>query len=177
MGGMYLAALVLILTWVQAQSYDIPDWGQFSRRSDCTGGGGRCFSTHECCHSYVCAAYDNYLARRGADDDQDNPEVPGVCVKEKDLRECSSSGDCPSDKACVPLRSTAYHYCVAREHLPPIQKPMYQPLVAGNGRLGTSCSDTAQCMEGLCCQKIRRGRQGTKQMCDRITSISKCLSK
>jgi len=28
----------------------------------------------------------------------------------------------------------------------------------------------------LCCQQVRRGRQGIKRLCDRVTSISECIA-
>lgn len=48
---------------------------------------------------------------------------------------------------------------------------------------GAECQTDADCLgmmeaknEKLCCQDVRRGRQGIKRVCDRITSISVCIT-
>ena len=44
------------------------------------------------------------------------PEVPGYCVKEKDLEECSTHADCAGvgGGRCVALGRTGERYCLPR---------------------------------------------------------------
>ena|SRR6218665_788219 len=48
---------------------------------------------------------------------------------------------------------------------------------------GAECQTDADCLgmteaknERLCCQDVRRGRQGIKRVCDRVTPISICIT-
>ena len=47
---------------------------------------------------------------------------------------------------------------------------------------GSACASSAECRptmsstgETLCCQDVRRGRQGVRRICDRVTPISTCI--
>jgi len=47
---------------------------------------------------------------------------------------------------------------------------------------GSSCDSSADCRptmestgDALCCQDVRRGRQGVRRICDRVTPISACI--
>ena len=47
---------------------------------------------------------------------------------------------------------------------------------------GSLCDSSADCRptmessgDALCCQDVRRGRQGVRRICDRVTPISTCI--
>lgn len=146
-----------------------------SRRSYCVIAAGKCFSSGECCRGLVCAAIDDYFGQK--------PEVPGYCVKEKDLEECSTHADCAgvSGGRCVALGRTGERYCLPRSTDVVEQVPAV-PGSTATGDLGSVCDSSADCRssmqssgEPLCCQDVRRGRQGVRRICDRVTPISTCI--
>ena len=78
-----------------------------------------------------------------------NPEIPGFCVKEKDLQSCYSTRDCAPNAKCVSLGRDGESYCVRRpkttiedlmDDLPVISVPSGNQLSmaeGGKGGLGT----------------------------------------
>ena len=46
-----------------------------------------------------------------------NPEIPGFCVKEKDLQPCFSSRDCDARLKCSSLGRDGEQYCVSRPNI------------------------------------------------------------
>lgn len=159
-----------------------------SRRNYCVDSAGKCFSSGQCCDGLICAAFDDYYGQK--------PEVPGYCVKEKDLEMCVSEGDCPMGSRCVELGRTGERYCLPRSgsHSYPPQPQLLRTYIpteseekedlgnSGSKGLGAECSTTSDCKSisefsqtKLCCQDVRRGRQGVRRICDRITAISICL--
>lgn len=154
-----------------------------SRSSFCVGAARKCFSTGQCCAGLICAAFDDYFGQK--------PEVPGYCVKEKDLQVCTVNSDCSDGSKCASLGRTGERYCLPRPdeddkqeqlELPQQDAPISKSSSSIKGGLGAACLNDADCMaltelnnEKLCCQDVRRGRQGIRRICDRITSISVCL--
>ena len=63
------------------------------------------------------------------------PEVPGYCVKEKDLEECSTHADCVGvgGGKCVALGRTGERYCLpkSRDHFPEEVPAVAEPSAAG----------------------------------------------
>jgi hypothetical protein len=65
------------------------------------------------------------------------------------------------------------------------QPQVLKQLGGGDGKLsglGAQCESSAECkpvtdvtQAQLCCQDVRRGRQGVRRICDRITTISVCI--
>ena len=51
-----------------------------------------------------------------------NPEVPGYCVREKDLTPCDSTVDCKSGSRCAPLGRRKNLYCIHEDDLPKEQE-------------------------------------------------------
>jgi hypothetical protein len=151
------------------------------RDEKCTGPAGKCFNTAHCCNGLICASFDEKSV--------EHPEVPGNCVKSKDLQTCGPSGgevdQCPEGSECLPLGRGCQRYCV--NHQPQNQEEA-APLGAdgasrsGLGGLGSVCETSRDCAPHgedrsvkLCCQQVRRGRQGIRQLCDRVTLISACI--
>lgn len=155
----------------------------------CVNAAGKCFSTGQCCPGLVCAAFDDYFGQK--------PEVPGYCVKEKDLQVCAGSSDCAAGSKCASLGRTGERYCLPRPdndddadrqpQPPPLRperpgRPAAAAISVIKGGLGSDCRADVDCQtemktadHRLCCQDVRRGRQGVKRICDRVTSISTCL--
>jgi len=162
----------------------------------CMNGGAKCFSSTQCCPGFVCAAFDDYFGQ--------NPEIPGFCVKEKDLRLCSNVRDCEGQGAkCLALGRTGQRYCVrsgieeeveaiqpddggmmrereGRRRLPNNQQA--DNYIKGHGRLGSPCESSTECkpttedgLSELCCQDVSRARQGVKRMCSKVIAISRCI--
>lgn len=173
-------------------------FAKHSRRNYCVDAAGKCFSSGQCCRGLVCAAIDDYFGQK--------PEVPGYCVKEKDLEVCVTNADCgPFGRRCVALGRTGERYCLPRPSRGSDQvvdemndiaaaaaavKPApaaaaAAALLAGlpSGGLGSSCTTNGDCLskmigdsgDRLCCQDVRRGRQGVRRICDRVTTISVCI--
>jgi len=42
----------------------------------------------------------------------DKPEIPGYCVREKDLQPCDDSDDCQRGTRCLPLGRSSEMYCL-----------------------------------------------------------------
>jgi len=155
-----------------------------SRRSYCVGSPGKCFSTGQCCEGLVCAAIDDYVGQK--------PEVPGYCVIEKDLQTCTASSDCETGSRCVALGRTGERYCLPKSKVKnmieqqvaePVDKSPFSLKQSDKlSGLGSQCETNADCKSAsdvtniqLCCQDVRRGRQGVRRICDRVTGISICL--
>jgi len=67
------------------------------------------------------------------------PEVPGYCVKEKDLEECSTQSDCAGvgGGRCVSLGRTGERYCLPRSREFSVQQvPAAMPASTATGNLG-----------------------------------------
>lgn len=151
-----------------------------SRSTYCVGAAGKCFSTGQCCSGLVCAAFDDYFGQK--------PEVPGYCVKEKDLQVCAANSDCVDGSKCASLGRTGERYCLPRPDEDGGDRLPMRPIALAalnkiKGGLGAECQTDADCLgmmeaknEKLCCQDVRRGRQGIKRVCDRVTSISVCIT-
>ncbi|ELT93369.1 hypothetical protein CAPTEDRAFT_227570 [Capitella teleta] len=161
--------------------------GKYGAWEKCIESGGKCYSTHECCGGFVCAVFNDYFADKEESDDE-NPEVPGTCVKEKDLTECSSSLDCPMSYKCLTLSRSGDRYCIKRQRSMPVYPKSGSnrkyDFSSAKGGLGSDCEDDDDCKQyvsdgssKLCCQAVNRGRQGTRKMCDRIRPISHCIGK
>jgi len=174
--GLWAAILATCYGWA------FSDYRAPARRSynedKCIGSGGKCYASEQCCQHFVCAAFDDLFGL--------NPNVPGFCVREKDLHPCESSMDCAQDARCTNLGRGGMKYCVDMDEEgrgKPAAKPKYSvPNVGGKGGLGEKCEGTDQCQETtsdgndqLCCQKVKRYRQKTRTVCDRVTAISACL--
>jgi len=163
------------------------DFKVVHHRSYCVNAAGKCFSSGQCCKGLVCAAIDDYFGQK--------PEVPGYCVKEKDLEVCANSADCGEGGRCVSLGRTGERYCLPRptqrhgaavvadelNSLPAL--PAAGHTSGAKGGLGAQCSYSADCkphtengVDKLCCQNVSRGRQGVRRICDRVTPISSCIS-
>jgi hypothetical protein len=125
--------------------------------------------------------------------------LPGRCVRNKDLKSCTTSADCGSapPEVCAVLKdSDGQRYCLPDEaglgtnqHVtslsgagPRKHHQAYSRQLTGLNALGSICETDADCQPfssedpdaRLCCQQIRRGRQGVRRICDRITAISVC---
>lgn len=186
--ALFIGSLVsLAAAWPYDNEYTA--W-RLARRSYCVGGSGKCFSTTQCCKGFVCAAFDDYFDGR---QEGENPEIPGVCVKEKDLSPCYSNGDCRPGSKCLSLGRGGENYCVPRpEAEETVAQALEEKILSkGMGRsnfrkpggdIGADCNDDTDCKaisvtnEKLCCQRRSRGRQAAKQICDRVTPISKCIA-
>lgn len=163
------------------------------RDHECAVIGGKCFNTGHCCSGLLCAVLDEEIG--------DKPEVPGYCVKSKDLQTCNiggsdsvvGAGGCPSGERCVALGRMGQRYClpIPRENgsisefrsIKMTDRRRYhnQASSKGIGKLGSSCVSDADCaprsedgLNRMCCQMVNRGRQGSKRICDRVTQISTC---
>jgi hypothetical protein len=155
-----------------------------SRRNhhvQCVSASGTCFTSGQCCNGLVCASFDDYFGLK--------PEVPGYCVREKDLQPCQDGSDCETGTRCMALGRSSELYCLpaAQDLLlsAPVQ-PKLPLAVAANtvgGGLGSSCQTNDDCAPyaadettRLCCQDVRRGRQGIRRQCDRYNErISACI--
>lgn len=151
----------------------------------CFGAGNKCFSSFQCCQGFVCAAFDDYSG--------ENPDVPGFCVKEKDLQLCVTDEDCliGQRSVCRPFGLSGQRYCLLKESLrneispltslPQPRKFSHVYYPGNNGRLGSACEDSSDCYPStessvaLCCKDVRRARQGVKRMCDRRETPSPCI--
>jgi hypothetical protein len=175
--GVLTTVLALAHGWSKYFDDSIDSWAP-SRRSmdECTKSGRKCFASTECCNGFVCAAFDDLFGK--------NPEVPGYCVREKDLPMCENSNDCPVNHKCRTLaRGAIDRYCIERPQEmeePKVPKFRYPKVKSG---LGMKCQDDADCSaytsngeSQLCCQDVQRGRQGKRRQCDRVTPISKCVT-
>jgi len=179
--GITLWASVIAVSHAWAK-YTSDDFNSPSRRSyedeQCVGSGGKCYSSEQCCRHFVCAAFDDLFGL--------NPEVPGFCVREKDLHPCTTNMECAPDAKCLGLGRGGAKYCVvvtdegpAKPASPPSRK--YSSFPAAQGSRGDKCESSAECSptsesgEALCCQKVRRYRQKAKVICDVQTPISDCL--
>jgi len=162
-----------------------------SRRDACVKSGGQCFASEQCCRHFVCAAFDDLFG--------ENPEVPGFCVREKDLHPCLRRRDCAPGSHCLLLgRGDIQKYCVILPQdeggVATPQKPLgTSPLAATplsstiddaaeHGRLGDKCRTSADCapttLDGssqLCCQLVKRYRQKPHQICDRVSPLTACI--
>ena len=66
------------------------------------------------------------------------PDVPGYCVKEKDLQSCVTSSDCYGNTKCMALGRSNERYCLPRQddkYLKPIKAAEFTGS-AGTGGLG-----------------------------------------
>jgi len=154
-----------------------------SSRNQCLDVAGQCFSAQQCCDGLVCAALNEYL--------EDKVEVPGACVKEKDLQSCKTSEECTDGTNCLPIGRFKEFYCLPRpvsqhpaskgfsRHMERVSSSGHR----GTGGLGASCQQTSECKlfttdgkDELCCKDVHRGRLGTKRLCDRVVTIGACIS-
>lgn len=169
----------------------------------CFGAMTKCFSSLQCCHGFVCAAFDDHSG--------ENPEIPGLCVKEKDLQLCDTDDDClagadgggdqsssssssyyaPSRSVCLGFDRGIGRYCLSdtiRNEIDPFsrrtmpnQKSNHVTYYLDSGRLGSVCKTSSDCnlmtdsSVPLCCKDVRRGRQGVKRMCDKVETLAPCL--
>jgi len=174
--GLFLILLACLIALAKSSSVEELDNARLAldiwkaaRRSLCVNSAGKCFSSGQCCEGLICAAIDDYFGQK--------PEVPGYCVREKDLQGCTSSGDCQKGTKCVSLGRTGEKYCLPRSELN-AQEPSVKDDTK-HGGLGAHCTASADCRTSsevpLCCQDVRRGRQGVRRSCDRVTPISICL--
>jgi len=188
--AVFATLLATAMAWSKYFDNSYDTWAP-SRRSfeidsaKCIGSGGKCFASGECCKGYVCAAFDDLFGRHLAKRIEPlNPEVPGYCVLEKDLRPCEGNAECDSDARCVSLGRNKEKYCIdsgdaqENEVIPP--KGRFTG-AASKAKLGQSCISDADCepfsLDGknqLCCQEVRRFRQKSKTICDRVTPMSRC---
>lgn len=142
------------------------------RADTCVRASGKCFNTAHCCRGLICAIFD--------EDINEKSEVPGNCVKSKDLQSCNSDrSGCPGGSDCVALGRAGQYYCVQHHD----EDEDNDEGSESRGGLGAECQSSKDCMSltddgsvKLCCQQVRRGRQGIKRICDRVTSISECIS-
>lgn len=155
-----------------------------SRRTQyCVSSSGTCFTSAQCCPGLVCASFDYYIG--------DKPEVPGNCVREKDLEPCEDNDDCQSGTRCLPLGRSSELYCMpVLNHRPAVvvannnnNNNGHEDASLVGGRLGALCQTDNDCAEmtadrssRLCCQDVRRGRQGVRRQCDRYHErLSVCI--
>jgi len=91
------------------------------------------------------------------------PEVPGYCVKEKDLEECSTHADCAGDGGgrCVALGRTGERYCLPRSTDDIEQVPAI-PGSTATGDLGTPSVNARR----------RRSRQNKNSSGDEIANVN-----
>lgn len=153
------------------------------RTQYCVSASGTCFTSAQCCPGLVCASFDYYIS--------DKPEIPGNCVREKDLEACEDHDDCQSGTRCLPLGRSSELYCMPVMHRqrPAVVVPnnnnnnIDKDVTLVGGGLGAACSTDADCAEmtsdrsaRLCCQDVRRGRQGIRRQCDRYNErLSVCI--
>lgn len=191
--GIVAAVLALVEAWPKLYNSDGETYGwRLSRRSYCGKQADKCYSTQQCCEHFVCAAFDDYFgaAKRRTEENRLNPEIPGFCVREKDLVPCRSADSCDYGSECIRL-GRSQRYCVPRpeaeavvaEKLMEDQKFDYANTEA-KGTLGSSCQDGSDCQpftedgkEKLCCQNVKRGRMGIKRQCDILLRNALCITK
>lgn len=168
----------------------------YKRNGECSVIGAKCFNSRQCCGGYICAVLD--------EEGGNKPEVPGYCVKSKDLQTCSVEGgsepgdECPSGHRCMALGRMGQKYClplggrgIGVQLLPDFRsikmtdrRRYHGPgATKAIGKLGSSCVTDLDCtprsedgLHHMCCQLVNQGRQGTKRICDRVTPISACTS-
>jgi len=175
-----MACLAMITTASKKSSEDeelLRQLDSKKRADTCVRASGKCFNTAHCCRGLICAIFD--------EDINEKSEIPGNCVKSKDLQSCQSDRTgCPDGSDCVALGRAGQYYCV-QHHLDDDDNDVVNDSndSRGRGGLGASCESSKDCMSTtedgsakLCCQPVRRGRQGIKRLCDRVTSISECIS-
>lgn len=189
-----MKAFVSVILWAAVIAvshawgkYTGDDFNGLSRRSyqeedvQCIGSGGKCYASDQCCPHFVCAAFDDLFG--------ENPEVPGFCVREKDLHPCTRNTECPSDSKCRGMGRNGANYCVVNdEEAPKFAKPAspskshkYNNFPAAQGMLGDRCESSTECApatdsgDALCCQQVKRYRQKARTICDRQTPIAICL--
>ena len=72
-------------------------------------------------------------------------EVPGSCVKEKDLRMCTTSSDCSGNGRCMSIGRSNERYCVPEAANEMINtNPLKTAMISSDylkmaGGLGTNC--------------------------------------
>jgi len=147
----------------------------------CAEVSGQCFSTSHCCDSLVCVAMEDYFGEK--------PEVPGSCVKEKDLRECVVNSDCDQGESCKAMgRAATQKYCMPEPRRAVEELTRYLPTLhhsvsdSAKGSLGSACQTSSECklftnngQEEMCCKDIHRGRLGIKRQCDRVDTMGACI--
>lgn len=149
----------------------------FNYYPKCVGSGNKCYATDQCCKGFVCAAFDDLFGL--------NPEIPGYCVREKDLQQCVTSAECSEDAKCLALGRAKTRYCVPRPEIggnDGVAGKSNSAFSKDKNGLGVVCDDDTDCAsftkdgkDRLCCQEVRRYRQKAKRICDRITPISVCI--
>lgn len=181
--AVFATLLTTALAWSKYYDNSYDTWAP-SRRSFCVGSGGKCFASGECCKGYVCAAFDDLFGRHLEKRIEPlNPEVPGYCVLEKDLRPCESNSECDDESRCVALGRNKERYCIDnRQEENEVAKARFS--VGGGApkaKLGQPCKTDLDCepysLDGksqLCCQEVRRFRQKAKKICDRVNPMSRC---
>jgi len=178
---LWAAVIAVSHAWAKymGDDYSSPSRRSYEDKPQCVGSGGKCYSSEQCCRHFVCAAFDDLFGL--------NPEVPGFCVREKDLHPCLSNSDCASDAKCLGLGRGGAAYCVvvndegpAKPAAPP-KSHKYNTFPAAQRMLGDKCESSSECSpttddgDALCCQQVKRYRQKTRTICDRQTPISSCL--
>jgi hypothetical protein len=149
-----------------------------NHHAQCVSAAATCFTSGQCCNGLVCASFDDYFGLK--------PEVPGYCVREKDLQPCQDSSDCDSGTRCLALGRSSELYCLPAQNAvaPVVEVPAeVAASKVNNAGLGVACQTSADCApytadgsNRLCCQDVRRGRQGIRRQCDRYNDrISVCI--
>lgn len=86
------------------------------------------------------------------------PEVPGYCVKEKDLEECTTHADCITLQGdsgrCVTLGRTGERYCLPRST--DIVSQVSQPTATGD--LGKGTREGTKLTPKTCVGKVNVGQ-------------------
>jgi len=189
-GRASVAIVTLLITFNSVASLDfsrrqIIDQLRAAKRNKCAEVSTQCFSTSHCCDGLVCVSVDDYLGEK--------PEAPGSCVKEKDLRECTSSSDCQelgtSCRALGRSSSDTLKYCTpstrpgagTSSHAL-AQYSQSEGEDPAKGSLGSSCHTTSDCRmmtyageTQLCCKDVHRGRLGVRRQCDRVHTSGACI--
>jgi len=182
--GLLAAIVAYVDAWPNGYDDEFEAW-RLARRSFCAGSGSKCYSTGQCCKGFVCAAFDEVFESKG-NGKAENPEIPGFCVKEKDLQPCSSRSDCDGGGRCASLGRGGEKYCVPKgeESEAEGDKRRFNYGKTNKGGIGSRCETDNDCKtyntagtEKLCCQEVRKGRTGIVRMCDPITPISRCIRK
>ena len=63
-----------------------------------------------------------------------SPDIPGYCVREKELKPCSNHDDCIPGRACSKLEGTSQKYCMEKRH--PDRDRGFYKLLTFKGGLG-----------------------------------------
>lgn len=128
------------------------------KRASCVEDGSECFNSGQCCDGFVCTV------PNGAP----QPNIPGMCVLEKDLASCRMSLDCSKGQRCTSMGKGSSKYCVEGQ----------EERKKGRSGLGADCTTSADCNsdQGLCCKAVNRHVMGVKVMCDREQwTYGKCI--